>query len=156
MIVNPSQETKTQGEPNGCTISALGTPLYIAREICSRTREAALHTCHSPLDCYAVWDGDDISRPTFSFNASEKIYRLRLFQSSNKYQKNERSTIIHKKCSMDPIYFNNTESHLSAPTQNIPSPLTIYWSEVVGAESGFLPAVQLLGYEQITNNSSFQ
>lgn len=34
--------------------------------------EAALHTRHSPLDCYTVWDGDDVSRPTFSFNASEK------------------------------------------------------------------------------------
>lgn len=30
-----------------------------------------LHTRHSPLDCYTVWDGDDVSRPTFSFNASE-------------------------------------------------------------------------------------
>lgn len=56
---------------------------------------------------------------------------------------------------MDPIYFNNTENHLSATTQNLLSPLTVYWSEVVGAELGFLPAVQLLGYEQITNNSSF-
>lgn len=72
MNINPSQETNTQGEPDGCTISTLGTPLYIAQEICSRTGEAVLHTCHLPLDCYTVWDGDDVSRPTFSFDASEK------------------------------------------------------------------------------------
>lgn len=72
MNVNPSQESKPQGEPHGCTLSALGTPLLEHKRPGVELGEAALHTRHSLLDCYTVWDGDDVSRPTFSFNVSEK------------------------------------------------------------------------------------